>query len=225
VVGSLIVASSSPLAESLPAATEPSGHRVDPMPSHPVGIVPTRRVPDHLPLEDGRITCLTCHDPTAVVSATGGGVGLRAETAAALCAACHDPASPARADQHATALRRAHLLATPATSGGGDGLDPESVTCLGCHDGTVLDGGGYGAPEETREPSWERLAAMHPIGVEQRPRYAGDTLQEPDSIDPRIRLFDGRVGCGSCHDIYSGVPGLLSVSNNRSYLCLSCHGF
>ncbi len=188
--------------------------------------MPQRPVPDHLPLHEGRITCLTCHDPTAVVSATGGGVGLRAATAAELCAACHDPASPARADQHATALRRAHLLAAPPSAAGGEGdLDPETVLCLGCHDGTVLAGSVHGVAERGRGPSWERLATRHPIGVAQGPRYSGDTLQEPDSIDPRIRLFDDRVGCGSCHDPYSGVPGLLSVSNDRSDLCLSCHGF
>ncbi|NNK62673.1 MAG: hypothetical protein HKO98_05620 [Gemmatimonadetes bacterium] len=50
-----------------------------------------------------------------------------------------------------------------------------------------------------------------------------DGLRHPDLVDPRIRLFDGNLGCGSCHSVYAGEPGLLVMRNERSRLCTSCH--
>jgi predicted CXXCH cytochrome family protein len=73
--------------------------------------------------------------------------------------------------------------------------------------------------------SFERMTSRHPIGAEQHPRGPGDNLVHPNSLDPRIRLFDGRVGCGSCHSPYAREHALLVMSNDRSALCLSCHSF
>jgi predicted CXXCH cytochrome family protein len=42
-------------------------------------------------------------------------------------------------------------------------------------------------------------------------------------MDPRIWLFEGRVGCGSCHSPFAGGEALLVMSNVGSRLCLSCH--
>jgi predicted CXXCH cytochrome family protein len=36
-------------------------------------------------------------------------------------------------------------------------------------------------------------------------------------------LFDGNLGCGSCHSAYSKEPHLLVMNNRGSKLCLSCH--
>ncbi|MHC4317018.1 MAG: cytochrome c3 family protein [Planctomycetota bacterium] len=48
-------------------------------------------------------------------------------------------------------------------------------------------------------------------------------LKPAASLDRRIRLFDNRVGCGSCHSPFADDEALLVMSNLRSRLCLSCH--
>ena len=68
----------------------------------------------------------------------------------------------------------------------------------------------------------------HPVGVRYRRdagRRSGSPLVPLDAVDPRIRLFDDRVGCGSCHSPYSTRDDQLVMSNERSRLCLSCHDF
>ncbi len=42
-------------------------------------------------------------------------------------------------------------------------------------------------------------------------------------LDERLRLFDGKVGCGTCHDMYSSEPKKLTVSDSGSNLCILCH--
>jgi predicted CXXCH cytochrome family protein len=48
-------------------------------------------------------------------------------------------------------------------------------------------------------------------------------LRPESALDRRVRLFDRRVGCGSCHSPYAEGRALLVMSNVRSRLCLSCH--
>jgi predicted CXXCH cytochrome family protein len=92
-----------------------------------------------------------------------------------------------------------------------------------CHDGAIAgDAGGH----QTRRLAFDG-STEHPVGVELRDRNVG----QPDEIlfvghsalDPRIRLFDGKVGCGSCHNQYSSRESLLVMSNHQSRLCLACH--
>jgi predicted CXXCH cytochrome family protein len=40
---------------------------------------------------------------------------------------------------------------------------------------------------------------------------------------PQIRLFDGRLGCGSCHSLYSQQQKKLVMSNQNGKLCIKCH--
>lgn len=102
------------------------------------------------------------------------------------------------------------------------GFDDDSRECMSCHDGTVASDAGRHAASAA--PDFETLRE-HPVGVEYRPgRPASDTRLKPtERLDPRVRLFDGQVGCGSCHSIYSSQRKLLVKNNIRSELCLSCH--
>jgi len=211
-------------------------HRPDPTFSHPVGFTPDRPLPAAFPLDHGRFTCETCHDPadpsTHAGIRTESGVSLRGHFVGfGLCAQCHSysPGSPTSA--HASAVDRAHLRwpddppdrSTAVSTGFGATLDRESARCLECHDGTL-------ATDVDTKPTGRigssLLGQDHPVGVpyvshQQRSRM--ERLVHVDSLDRRVRLFDGTVGCGSCHSVYSRLPRRLVMSNLGSALCLSCH--
>lgn len=65
----------------------------------------------------------------------------------------------------------------------------------------------------------------HPIGVLVSAKSTREdcTIRTPHAIDPRVRLYNNAIGCGSCHNVYSDQEDLLVMSNQRSALCLSCH--
>lgn len=190
--------------------------------SHPVGIVATMRVPAALPLNDGRITCETCHD-----GELGQGHSSRAavgrdflrlpEELGSLCSACHG--SGAGRAVHGTGGSRAHLVATDLRRGT-PRIDEESLSCMGCHDGmTATDAGSH-------QSAINKLGQDHPIGViadEARRDREDWGLRPARSIDRRVRLFGRSVGCGSCHSVYSKRDNLLVMSNQGSALCLACH--
>lgn len=181
-------------------------------------------VPPELPLINGRIACTTCHDADpAHPRLDARGALLRAEPAT-LCAACHDRSARGSRGSHHASVSRAHLH-WPAAAGrsrfASEALDLESATCVSCHDGTVASLARSRPPGGLKRP----LAGEHPIGVEQRRRWPDDHLRPAQSLDPRIRLFEGRVGCGSCHSPYADREAMLVISNDRSRLCLSCHKF
>lgn len=201
-------------------------HRMEPLFSHPVGIRPRMPTPQHLPLDGGVMTCGTCHDADAG-HRSGSGAMLRSPTAAALCAQCHAETGSASATPHAAGLGRAHLdtsgtlgRSTLAITHGI--LDSESESCLSCHDGSAA--GDAGVHTARRTPGAD--PSDHPFGVPYRdnPRQDGAIrLVRTTNLDPRVRLFDRKVGCGSCHSVYSPQPDHLVMSNLQSRLCLSCH--
>jgi predicted CXXCH cytochrome family protein len=204
-----------------------SCHAVDPLFSHPVNIVPSMPVPGQLPLHDGRMTCLTCHEDSA--EAHGAARADRTPllrqrlSAEELCLKCHDRSQPTRANQHGTMLGRAHLRwpeqKEPASTDGGLQLDADTRNCLSCHDGLMSSDIAMGSADVSQ------LAREHPIGMNLAARASDSALalRDPQVLDPRIRLVDGRVGCTSCHSPFSPQKKLLVMSNHRSQLCLSCH--
>jgi predicted CXXCH cytochrome family protein len=44
-------------------------------------------------------------------------------------------------------------------------------------------------------------------------------------LDPRIRLFDGRIECQTCHLLGAGTDDLLVEFERKYDLCLGCHEF
>jgi predicted CXXCH cytochrome family protein len=212
-------------------------HEIDEPWSHPVGIVPSIPVPPEFPLEDGRLVCTTCHDNRSSADHARARRFheplLRAVSPAALCAGCHDPTGTARGEMHATMLRRAHLRAPdggapapPAVDVDGVQLDLESRTCLGCHDGSVAPAAAGASdrhgPLGARHAAPPLIGASHPVGVRYG-RGRDRNLWSADTLDPRIRLFNQRVGCGSCHSPFARHKALLVMPNSASQLCLSCH--
>lgn len=210
-------------------------HTLDQRFSHPVGVVPLMAVPPELPLENGRITCTTCHDFDAASHQLAGqrhnSLLRTTRTDGSLCAACHNSYDQNRQSMHATSFGRAHidLSGKSRHALSSADLDAETRTCLGCHDGTLapdVGTGGDGIPGTH--------VRSHPVGIAyvggKRPgaellisRGGFGQLRPVSMLDSRLRLFNQQVGCGTCHSPYAKEKGLLVMSNDHSRLCLSCH--
>lgn len=223
-------------------------HQFSPGLSHPVGIVASgtgRGRAADLPLDMGRVTCLTCHDESAARPHGEGRAGrapdpmLRRESVESLCAECHQQPGRDLKHVHAMGLLKAHLD-TPTggarfgASGGEAGIrglagrgdvDGETASCLSCHDGTVASDVGEHVQGGRRSSLAMDGPSSHPIGVVYKAAVSRDGIQlrAPATLDRRIRLFDQRVGCGSCHSLYSRHQDHIVFSNDRSALCLGCH--
>lgn len=196
--------------------------------SHPVGVSAASRAPEDLPLDNGLVTCLTCHDDRALDEhGRGGSVSdpmlRRDPVAEGLCISCHEPRSRSFSP-HASGIGFAHGKSqVRSASGAHNGLDPESQSCMSCHDGIAASDAGNHKPVRLGLDA----PTDHPIGVELATRNRGtpDEVRfiPPNRLDPRIRLFDRKVGCGSCHSVYEPRENHLVVTNEGSRLCLSCH--
>jgi len=210
-------------------------HRMDAAFSHPVGVAPTMPVPTDLPLESGKVTCLTCHevggsDAHAHARQYHDGMLRRGADGARLCTQCHTDTSRSAKAMHAMALNRAHLIASPgrpAAASLGRSLDQESQNCMTCHDGTLATEvsahsvGNFGQSDALGD---HPIGMAYPDAAAIASRASGQSSLIPQgSLDPRLRLFDGRLGCGSCHSPYSTEKKQLVISNTGSKLCLSCH--
>ena len=198
-------------------------HIVDREMSHPLSVVPSMPVPGEMPLDElSRITCITCHDvhkedkghlsKEQLAGLLRGHVKGRA-----FCFICHSRDIAMSSRRHQTFISYAHKKGSLEEKKGGSLLDSFSRECLSCHDGTI-----------SKMPSvavkagvWRHGTNLsHPIGV----RYPrdGDFISK-EFLPERIRLFDEKVGCLSCHDPYTKERNLLVINNRRSQLCLSCH--
>lgn len=196
--------------------------------SHPVEMAPRNVVlPADFPLSwNGKVTCSTCHDIHAA-AANNGAIPRkflrRSIIGPDFCSICHtrDATTGAR---HRVGV--VHMKFTADQQGGP--LDKISRMCLSCHDGSV----GALGDVEVRSGSWKHGVALsrydpqgsHPIGVKYQRAFARrGGFRPPGSLDPAIKLVDGKVSCRSCHDLYSKEQALLVVSNAGSRLCLGCH--
>lgn len=210
-----------------------SCHVAEPVFSHPVRVVPDLVVPSDLPLVDGKLACITCHamDTTSdhIAARRHGGPALRGGLSGPeLCLRCHQSTNLDRRALHVAMLGgRAHMVPAatyaddPATTlTAAAGVDEASAICMGCHDGSVATAAGHDGPGTLAQRL--PLGMGHPVGIDYPSR---ERLLPPSSLDPRIRLFDRRVGCLSCHSPFSSLSGLLVMPNRGSKLCLGCHDF
>lgn len=201
---------------------------------HPVDISPRRiRIPVDLPLsDDGLLTCNTCHNIHAVATTPFGTSSYllrRHEQGRAFCTICHEDLVDNATAQHNTALSEAHFQSKYIVTSMSQEIDAMSKNCISCHDGT------FGSLITVNVGSWEHekqfmgpeIGSSHPIGIdyeEARMKQGRKTDLRPISmVDPRLLFFDGKVGCGTCHNPYSKKHKQLVLSNQDSNLCLSCH--
>ncbi len=198
-------------------------HRLPADASHPVGVVPSMPIPPAYPLDAaGRTTCLTCHvlpgTGDAVMSSylRGGPRGTQT------CGDCHTGIT-ARTF-HTASLDTAHAGPRYREHAGVAiaGIDVESLSCLGCHDGANAPSGESQLHRGNSEIV--EAAGLHPIGVDYRAATVRDRALVPEAtLHESVRLYGGTVGCGSCHSPFSSRPHQLVIDNAGSALCRQCH--
>jgi len=107
--------------------------------------------------------------------------------------------------------RRPTALAAPPRSSPEDPYVSRSQSCLGCHDGSIVD---------SRRRVWREHG--HQSGV---------TPSSSISVPPDLPLHDGRITCRTCHSAHShGGAGhsmkdavFLRVKSHPDELCVRCH--
>lgn len=228
------------LAAAASRAGDEAGHPAAPWSAgpgdinHPVGVVPSAavRIPDDWPLDSGgAITCRTCHRE---FPSRERGASLRGQFAdlsgerdddlatASFCQNCHGSASRgSRVGAHWLAMEGAHIrVGRDVAAKSAAYLDEISRRCLECHDGVSA-----GDAPGMKTASWSDVDD-HPVGMP----YAigGDEasdvgLRSVMSLPKAVRLPGGQVSCVSCHNLYAGSKGLLTVSLEGSALCFTCH--
>ncbi len=188
--------------------------------SHPVNFAPDSALPAGMPLEDGRMACLTCHfahPKTSERRVPNSNLLRKTGQGAHFCAHCHS----LRSTDHRV-FETAHRASIRGRSHSGT-LDPYSLQCMECHDSHVTrvsraTGGGRWQP-------FDRSRQNHPVGIS----YPLTAARFPRAYAPaamvpqQLRLYDDQIGCGTCHSAYSKARYMLTVENDRSRLCLSCH--
>lgn len=194
--------------------------------SHPVDISPVSSVvPPDLPLTHGMITCNTCHD------IHGDHVNVFGEKTYFLrrlppgrnfCMACHRQGISF--DSHMDAIDVAHIGSRFKVIDPSEPIDQVSRDCISCHGGIV----GSAATFKLGAGIWSHNYAdhSHPIGINyemSRMERKDAWLKPLSTLDKRFRFFDGKIGCGTCHDVYSKSKNSLVMGNQNSNLCRSCH--
>jgi predicted CXXCH cytochrome family protein len=210
-------------------------HDYNPTTNHPVGVTINPAISGNMPLDTtGRITCLTCHKkPPSSGNSINTDVSqdftLYMPEGVQFCASCHTKMKTSLSRQsHWRSSMSVHLSPIkqgwPSTVLGKSGtIDDESRTCLGCHDQvtvTIPPGRETIAQKRLR---WRNMRD-HPIGMD----YSNVALVKSSRykyplINDQIRLFDGKMGCGSCHNLYSNERKFLVQENSSSALCRQCH--
>lgn len=217
------------------------------MKHHPVDIVPEKAIPAFFPLEDGKLTCATCHSPhgaTELADALGvdGDAGRdearRAPAAEgeaftrmsrgddALCVACHgetahdDAAAilPTAGSAHPSgAALRAAMART--------GMNPTAASqsaCLDCH----ATHGATGDHLLRGTTDGRVCAACHTAQAATKSNHpTGHDVRGHGAAAMRFGLDgEGGLTCLSCHELVGGSGrALLADPVGHGLLCGACH--
>lgn len=106
----------------------------------------------------------------------------------------------------------------------------DSSKCLSCHDGSVAPLVHASIPSasfETLSAPAGQAQGSHPVEVD----YFAASARRPalfkavGALPQGLVLSDGKVTCGTCHDIRSGREHYVAVSMDHSAMCTSCHAY
>lgn len=200
-------------------------HQVSRSNSHPSEILPSMAMPAGFVVDwQGRITCTTCHVPHPKDMESNPSM-LRGEASGKdFCTLCHQDFYYAP-EKHLAASEIAHTKSwTPPNREVLSGLlDGASLDCLACHEGSVGSAAGFQiAGQDVLTFQGHNLS--HPVGVDYAAAASRNReLRSIDDLSPMISLYEGKVGCTSCHNPFSEEPDMLVFSNQGSALCLECH--
>jgi predicted CXXCH cytochrome family protein len=188
--------------------------------SHPIDIPPGISVPPDMPLEDGNIGCITCHyvHPFSIQDKHLGYFLLRRPgRGAVFCSACHGNGTK----EHVL-FESVHPYPNQKISWE-TSLDTYTLQCIECHNDKIY------VPQGAldREISGHRSSSVrkHPVGIS----FARIAARSPRRFNPasmlpqEVRLYNGKIGCGTCHSAYSKEKYMLVENNFKSRLCLTCH--
>ncbi len=187
--------------------------------SHPTDMYPSLSIPKDLPLIEGRLTCITCHyvHPKQKKGLVKKPHFLRRLVRGPLfCSICH----VIDEKQHIV-LENIHSGSYEVTDNT-TRIDMVSLECIECHDAYInepVDFLGAGR--------WDHFSKKleHPIGIryEEISTIDNRNYRPVSMLSKEITLFDGKIGCGTCHNIYSKERFMLVMENIKSRLCLECH--
>jgi len=193
--------------------------------SHPSEITPSMKLPAGFTVDwQGRITCTTCHDPHPR-DLDGNPFMLKsAKRGKQFCVSCHKDLFR-NPKKHLSASRIAHTKSwtPPNRETLDESLDQVSLDCLACHEGSVAPAANFSLPSESRL-TFRGMSFSHPIGMDYAQTATSNReLRAVDDLSPMISLYEGKVGCASCHNPFSHEEEMLVFNNRRSALCLECH--
>jgi len=187
---------------------------------HPVDIAVNSLLPNDLPLVNGRLGCITCHFAHSFSDRyknRSGNLLRRPGRGALFCVDCHHGIDAKGHVVYENIHRDSYRLSTLDSS-----LDTYTLQCVECHDRYLDRSFGFDA---AGQPGRFNRRSNHPVGVSfaqiaaKNPRK----FNHPGSLPQNVRLFNGKIGCGTCHNAFSKEKSMLAMNNWRSRLCLRCH--
>lgn len=199
--------------EALCARCHPAATQV----SHPSGFQPKIPPPKTYPLDwKGDLTCSTCHD----IHSGRPGILRGDRVGKDFCLACHAPDFFQKMRDGGASLMAGHLA--KGVDSQAPELDTYSLKCMQCHGeratprlATSVDRNGV-----VRHAS---QSANHPIGMNYQRATSFGGYRARASVERKLMLPDGKVGCVTCHAGYQKEHGKLVVPREKSALCFECH--
>lgn len=219
-------------------------HEYDRSLNHPINVTVPASVTKDLTLDsNSRINCLTCHDSPQTTTEfsydqydqnekTYEDRQLKIESGIDFCASCHSQTGKSQKEQshwqfsnfaHLTQLnpdrRKSKNTNTMKTD-----IDSESRRCLSCHEEVSAVVPSSNETSTQRKMRWKNMSD-HPIGMNYQDTANRGSGEFVSSLmgDREVRLFDGKVGCGSCHSLYKDTEANLVEKNTGGNLCRKCH--
>ena len=194
-------------------------HELNRTNSHPSGVAAIYPVDPVFPLDVGRLlTCASCHNPCLPKAEESPQLLRVPFDGINFCLRCHQTGE-VYTGRHVMAAGFVHTKKwTPPKRIHQGQLDPISRNCLGCHDGTI------NAPDIVSPAQLDNNHDYHPLGADYAQRAATNhDLVSIDRLSGLVSLYEGKVGCASCHSPYASRNKHLVMDNSNSMLCLACH--